>query len=110
MDRTVDTSLTPHTAVSNGIAAPDTGFRPVVEPPVLGGSEVPLDDGSGQSRRTIDSPVHLDQEPKVAPRRAPDIGEHTEQILDELGFTTDVVATLRGAGTIPPLHQQRTAA
>lgn len=32
---------------------------------------VPIDDGSGQSRLTIDSPVHLDQEPKVAPRHAP---------------------------------------
>ena len=71
---------------------------------------VPLDDGSGQSRLTIDSPVHLDQEPKVAPRRAPDIGEHTEQILDELGFTTDLIATLRGAGAIPPMHQQSRAA
>ena len=59
---------------------------------------------------STDSPVHLDQEPKVAPRRAPDIGEHTEQILDELGSTNDVVATLRGGGAIPPLHQQRTAA
>jgi len=71
---------------------------------------VPFDDGSGQSRLTIDSPVRLDQETKVAPRRAPEIGEHTEQILDELGFTSDVIATLRGAGAIPPMDQDRKAA
>src|SRR5947209_20273104 len=39
MDTTVDTSLTQHASVSNGVVAPDTGSRPVVEPPVLGGSE-----------------------------------------------------------------------
>ena len=71
---------------------------------------VPIDDGSGQSRLTIDSPVHLDQETKVAPRRAPEIGEHTEQILDELGFNTETVASLRGAGAIPPASLERRAA
>src|SRR5438105_12021090 len=39
MDTTVDTSLTQHASVSNGVVAPDTGSRPVVEPPILGGWE-----------------------------------------------------------------------
>jgi formyl-CoA transferase len=71
---------------------------------------VPIDDGSGQSRLTIDSPVHLDQEPKVAPRRAPEIGEHTEQILEELGFNTEAIATLGAAGAIVHPGQERRAA
>ena len=71
---------------------------------------LPVDDGSGQSRLTIDSPVHLDQEPKVAPRRAPDIGEHTDQILDELGFAAEVIANLRGAGAIPQSDHEKRAA
>jgi formyl-CoA transferase len=71
---------------------------------------VPIDDGSGQSHLTIDSPVHLDQEPKVAPRRAPEIGEHTDQILEELGFNTEAIATLRAAGAIVHPGQERRAA
>jgi crotonobetainyl-CoA:carnitine CoA-transferase CaiB-like acyl-CoA transferase len=71
---------------------------------------VAIDDGSGQSRLTIDSPVHLDQEPKVAPRRAPDIGEHTEQILTELGFDSGMIANLRTAGVIEHAGDARMAA
>jgi crotonobetainyl-CoA:carnitine CoA-transferase CaiB-like acyl-CoA transferase len=71
---------------------------------------VPLDDGSGQSRKTIDSPVHLDQETKVAPRRAPELGEHTEQILVELGFDTATIANLRAAGAVARAGDGRRAA
>jgi len=71
---------------------------------------VPIDDASGQERTTIDSPVHLDQETKVAPRRAPEIGEHTEQILKELGFDTGTIANLRAAGAIAPAGDGRRAA
>src|SRR5258707_12793948 len=71
---------------------------------------VSVDEGSGQSRLTIDSPVHLDQETKVAPRRAPEIGEHTEQILNELGFDTGTIAKLRAAGAIAPAGDGRRAA
>jgi crotonobetainyl-CoA:carnitine CoA-transferase CaiB-like acyl-CoA transferase len=67
-------------------------------------------DGDGQSRLTIDSPVHLDQETKVAPRRAPELGEHTEQILDELGFDTATIAQLRAAGAIALAGDARRAA
>ncbi len=59
---------------------------------------------------TIDSPVHLDQETKVAPRRAPEIGEHTHQILNELGFDTGTIANLRAAGAIAHAGDGRMAA
>src|SRR5206468_9370242 len=71
---------------------------------------VSIDDGGGQSRLTIDCPVHLDQETKVAPRRAPDIGEHTDQILNELGFDTGTIANLRAVGAIAPAGGGRMAA
>jgi len=77
---------------------------------IANGVFVPIDDGSAQRRLTIDSPVRLDQETKVAPRRAPEIGEHTDQILDELGFATEAVAILRAEGAIPPADQERKAA
>jgi crotonobetainyl-CoA:carnitine CoA-transferase CaiB-like acyl-CoA transferase len=71
---------------------------------------VPIADGRGQSRLTIDSPVRLDEEAKVSPRRAPEIGEHTEQVLGELGFDPQAIANLRGAGAIPHQNPERKAA
>jgi len=63
---------------------------------------VPVDDGSAQPLLTIDSPVRLDQEQKVRPRPAPELGEHTDAVLQELGFDAAAVEGLRADGTIPP--------
>jgi formyl-CoA transferase len=62
---------------------------------------VPIDGGAAEPRWTIDSPVRLDQEQKVPPRRAPDLGEHTEAVLGELGFDAAGIEALRTAGAIP---------
>jgi formyl-CoA transferase len=62
---------------------------------------VPIDDGSSEPHLTINSPVHLDQEQKVPPRPAPDLGEHTEAVLAELGFDADDIESLRTEGAIP---------
>ncbi|MEV7188200.1 CoA transferase [Kitasatospora sp. NPDC093102] len=67
---------------------------------------LPIDDGSGRPHLTIDSPVRLDQEQKVSPRPAPELGEHTESVLRELGFDTAGIDELRGAGAIPPSRSQ----
>jgi len=47
---------------------------------------------------------------KVPARRAPGIGEHNEEVLKELGFTSDDIAGLRAGGTIPPLERASRAA
>jgi len=62
---------------------------------------VPIVDGRAQPYLTIDSPVRLDQEQKVRPRPAPELGEHTEAILTELGFDDAGLEDLRAAGAIP---------
>jgi crotonobetainyl-CoA:carnitine CoA-transferase CaiB-like acyl-CoA transferase len=62
---------------------------------------VPIDDGSSEPHLTVNSPVHLDQEQKVPPRPAPDLGEHTEEVLAELGFGADDIESLRTDGAIP---------
>ena len=62
---------------------------------------VPIEDGSSEPRLTIDSPVRLDQEKKVRPRRAPEIGEHTQAVLSELGFDAAAINELQSAGAIP---------
>ena len=70
---------------------------------------VPMDDGSAEQHLTIDSPVHLDEEQKIRPRRAPDLGEHTTQVLAELGFDASAIATLSAAGAVPSSTQNRKA-
>jgi crotonobetainyl-CoA:carnitine CoA-transferase CaiB-like acyl-CoA transferase len=62
---------------------------------------VPFDDASSEPHLTIDSPVHLDQEPKIRPRPAPGLGEHTESVLSELGFDATAIDDLKTAGAIP---------
>ena len=61
---------------------------------------VPIDDGSDDPHLTIDSPVRLEQEPKVRPGRAPDLGEHTESVLRDLGFDAAGIEELRQAEAV----------
>jgi formyl-CoA transferase len=60
---------------------------------------------------TVDSPVVIQESPKVAARLAPQLGEHTEQVLAELGFNAAQIDDLRANGAIPHTwHQAATAA
>jgi formyl-CoA transferase len=61
---------------------------------------VPVEDGSSEPYLTIDSPVRLDQEQKVRPRPAPDLGEHTQAVLSELGFDAAAINELHSTGAI----------
>ncbi|MFF2515203.1 CaiB/BaiF CoA transferase family protein [Streptomyces sp. NPDC058086] len=61
---------------------------------------VPIDDGSDDPHLTIDSPVQLDQEQKVRPGPAPDLGEHTESVLHDLGFDAAAIEELRKAEAV----------
>ena len=50
--------------------------------------------------RTLGSPIKLSATPADASRRAPLLGEHTDEILMDLGLSADEVATLRANGAI----------
>ena len=41
---------------------------------------------------TIDSPFFVDGADKVRPRKAPAVGEHSDQILREIGYDDPVIA------------------
>jgi crotonobetainyl-CoA:carnitine CoA-transferase CaiB-like acyl-CoA transferase len=47
---------------------------------------VPLEGAGENLKLTISSPIQVHGVPKVAAKRAPDLGEHSEEILQELGF------------------------
>jgi crotonobetainyl-CoA:carnitine CoA-transferase CaiB-like acyl-CoA transferase len=62
---------------------------------------VPIADGSANPKLTVDSPFTLKEQPKVAPGVAPGLGEHTDQILQELGFGASEIGGLRAGGAVP---------
>jgi len=61
------------------------------------GALVPFADGNGL---TVSSPFQLDGEAKVAPRRAPSVGQHSDELLAEAGFAPAEIAGLRTKGVL----------
>lgn len=62
-------------------------------------------DGTATPSYTVDSPVRVHQEQKVEPRPAPGLGEHTVEVLIELGFDAADIDALRESGAIPSLPE-----
>lgn len=50
---------------------------------------------------TVNSPMQVIGAEKVSPRRAPNVGEHTKEVLLELGFSEEKVEALRATGAAP---------
>jgi crotonobetainyl-CoA:carnitine CoA-transferase CaiB-like acyl-CoA transferase len=67
---------------------------------------VPIADGSATPRYTVNSPVTIKEAPKVAPRVAPGLGEHTDQVLRDLGFDPAQIDGLRASGAIPKTKER----
>src|SRR5260221_10901760 len=61
---------------------------------------VPLEGVGGKLTSTISSPIQVHGVSKVPAKRAPDLGQHNEAVLKELGFSATEVAGLRASGTI----------
>jgi formyl-CoA transferase len=61
------------------------------------GALVPFADGAGL---TVSSPFNLDGATKVAPARAPAVGQHSETVLREAGYSVDEVAKLKALGVL----------
>jgi crotonobetainyl-CoA:carnitine CoA-transferase CaiB-like acyl-CoA transferase len=69
---------------------------------------VPIE-GVNDLEYTINSPVNVRGASKVSARRAPELGEHNDVILTELGFSDADIAELRSEGAIPQAAQQESA-
>jgi formyl-CoA transferase len=62
---------------------------------------VPLEGAGGKLTSTISSPIRVHGVVKVPAKRAPDIGEHNEEVLKQLGFSASEIDGLRASGTVP---------
>ena len=54
----------------------------------------------GEDTLTVSSPFWLEGQQKVAPRRAPGVGEHNDEVLAGLGYSQSDIAALRAANVI----------
>nr|BBH85442.1 CoA transferase [Thermosporothrix sp. COM3] len=67
---------------------------------VENGFVVPIADGSETPRYTVDSPVYIEQETKVAPRLAPELGQHTREVLKACGYSDEEIEAMSEEGVI----------
>lgn len=81
------------------------GPADVIADPQLTANEivVPLAGGGSKLTSTISSPFKVHGVEKVAAHAAPAIGQHTEQVLAELGFDASAISQLREAGAVPTM-------
>ncbi|WFU45676.1 aldehyde dehydrogenase family protein (plasmid) [Bradyrhizobium sp. CB82] len=83
------------------------GPQEVIDDPQLRANEivVPLEGAGGKLTSTISSPIQLHGVAKVPAKRAPALGEHNEEVLQQLGFSAAEIEGLHGSGTLPKAKQ-----
>ena len=61
------------------------------------GALVPFADGY---TLTVSAPFHLEGVNKVPAKRAPSIGQHSDEVLREAGYSADEISRLRESGVL----------
>src|SRR6202166_1220279 len=84
------------------------GPQEVIDDPQLRLNDVivPLEGAGGKLTSTISSPIQVHGVTKVAARRAPEIGEHNEDVLKQLGFGVNEIDGLRANRAIPKAKER----
>jgi crotonobetainyl-CoA:carnitine CoA-transferase CaiB-like acyl-CoA transferase len=83
------------------------GPQEVINDPQLEANDiiVPLEGAGGKLTSTISSPIQVHGVAKVPARRAPNLGEHTDEVLQELGFDAKGIEDLRASGAVPKVKE-----
>ena len=78
------------------------GPQEVINDPQLRANDiiVPLEGAGGKLKSTISSPLQVHGVAKVPAKRAPKIGEHNEEILQELGFDAKQIESFLESGVV----------
>jgi formyl-CoA transferase len=100
--------------VFNGVHAtfgPVRGPQEVVDDPQLRANDivVPLEGAGGKLTSTISSPIQVHGVSKVSAKRAPQLGEHNEEVLSELGFDAKEIEAFRASGAVPAVRHAEEA-
>jgi crotonobetainyl-CoA:carnitine CoA-transferase CaiB-like acyl-CoA transferase len=84
------------------------GPQEVINDPQLPLNEivVPLEGAPGKLTSTISSPIQVHGVKKVSARRAPDLGEHNESVLQELGFSANDIGALLSSGALGKVKER----
>jgi crotonobetainyl-CoA:carnitine CoA-transferase CaiB-like acyl-CoA transferase len=88
------------------------GPQEVVDDPQLRLNDivVPLEGVGGKLTSTISSPIQVHGVTKVPAKRAPALGEHNEQVLEQLGFSAAEIDGLHASGAVPKAKERAAAA
>src|ERR1700752_3360990 len=81
---------------------PVRGPEEVVNDPQLRVNNIviPLEGAAGKLTSTISSPIQVHGVNKVTAKRAPELGEHNEEVLHELGFDAKQIESLLASGVV----------
>jgi crotonobetainyl-CoA:carnitine CoA-transferase CaiB-like acyl-CoA transferase len=88
---------------ANGLpAAPVQDYAQIVEDPQVLANQyvVEFDHPSGERKKMVGPAVQLEASPGSIRQGAPEIGQHTEEVLLEFGFEWDEIGRLQRAGAI----------
>ena len=79
------------------------GPQEVINDPQLRANDivVPLEGAGGKLTSTISSPIQVHGVTKVPAKRAPALGEHNEEVLEQLGFSAAEIDGLHASGAVP---------
>ncbi|MGB5195618.1 MAG: CoA transferase, partial [Candidatus Deferrimicrobium sp.] len=86
----IDACVSPVLDLPEALAHPNTASRRMV---------LDVESPLGGTDRQLGMPIKIDGVPE-APRRAPRLGEHDDEILSGLGYTEERIADLREKGVI----------
>jgi formyl-CoA transferase len=74
----------------------------VMDPQLMAnGIVVPIEGAAGNLKFTVSSPMQVHDIAKVPAKRAPGLGEHNEEILEDLGFSATEIEGFRASRAIP---------
>ena len=69
---------------------------------------VPLEGAGGKLTSTISSPIQVHGVTKVSAKRGPELGEHNQEILQELGFDAKQIDSFLASGVVTAHHEAAT--